>query len=839
MNKIIQFIIIILAASTGMKVYGQTVGLRLPDTTAVEGDILDIPVYVDNDLTGMNVISYQLEISFNSVYLEALEASTTGTISSDWDQVQFKANVPGKITISAASAVPLSGKGKLILIRFKCFKSGSSNLNFTGEEYNLLNEGEPDVSLDNGYISIKPKPVITVTPNEGLLTSGDQLQFNVQSGIPPYQWSVTIDSVGSVNSSGLFTAMKRGFTKVVAEDATGIIDTTNNFIEVRGLTLSVPDTTGWQGNIIEIPIYASNVDELGIVSGLVTLSFNTNIILYAKEVNKNGTLLESCNNLTFNTSVPGEVSISFATTDPLTGSGPLVYISYMVSHNNGGTYLDFAEAIFNEDIYARPEKGYFIIKPLPDLTVTPSTVTLLAGETETFVAGGGVEPYTWSTSAPAIASIDGAGVLTANMGGIVFVTVSDIIGASGISDTIFVYDALISLPDTTGELRETIDMPVYITDIASGLEVSSIEADINYQMPELEGLEIVTTGTITEGWTVATNFQDSIVHLAAASATGFNTSGILFFIRFQLTEEFTVMESVNINIDHIMLNEGSPNALTKNGSITGIVYGEDLSLACVTNLSDACEPPDPIELSLTITNAGGKTYHVDDTLFLGLILPGEPLIQLFLILTEELPPAGFVSHQHTEPFSEPYTGAFASGIFVDMESDINRANDTVKISVMIFGYPEVDLGEQFVEVTTFPFILDAGPGFDSYQWQDGSTGQKLSAEDYGIYWVEVSLHGCTGSDTATLIPVSVFEINANSGNKLHIYPNPNHGTFKLESYGYEGDILIEIFNIQGKLIYTRFIKTTGILEENINLSKYGKGIYLLKTGKEITKIVVY
>ena len=838
MGKIIQAAIIVLVFLGSLNTYGQIVGLRIPDTTSFAGDTIEIPVYVDDDLTGLNVLSFQLEISFTAACLEPLAALPAGTMSAGWDPVEYKTWTPGKITIAAAGSTPLSGKGVLIMIRFRCIKAAYSGISFSGTENNLFNEGIPELVLDNGSINIQPKPVITVRPDVGLLTSGDNLQFSVQGGTPPFQWSVTVDSVASVNSSGLLTAGERGFTRVIAEDATGIIDTTNSFVEVRGLRLSIPDTSGWQGNLISIPVYSSDVGELDIISGVFTITFNQQAILHATGISKTGTLLESCDNLTLNTNVPGQVSISFALTEPLTGSGPLIHISFMASHGAGGTYLDFGETLFNEDILSYNQKGYFTLKPLPDLTIVPDAGILLTGQTLSLAASGGFEPYTWSTTNSSIAEIDAGGELTAKQGGIVFVSVSDIIGASGRSDTIYIYDVQVNIPDTLGELKGTFDLPVYVSDLPPGVIVYSVEAIFSCQTPELEFLDIITSGALTEGWSMVSNFNNDTVRTAGASATGFTDAGTLFYIRYRLTEEFTVTETIPVNIIHFLLNEGSPNALTGDGSITGVVYGEDLSLVCVTNLSDACELPVPISYELQITNAGGITYHTDDTIRAGLVIPGEPLIPLYYVLSEDLPPAGILTFPFLDTIDQPFTGTFAYTLFTELDIDIDHGNDTVKQSFTIYGYPEVDLGDNVIEVASLPYLLDAGEGFDSYLWQDASTDQTLSASTYDMYWVRVSLHGCAGSDTVNLILVGL-ENQDSFTDQLKIHPNPNNGSFRLSLNGVHGETRIQIFNLLGEQVYDQLISASGAHTESITLDKPEKGVYILKTGSNLRKMVIY
>jgi gliding motility-associated-like protein len=47
--------------------------------------------------------------------------------------------------------------------------------------------------------------------------------------------------------------------------------------------------------------------------------------------------------------------------------------------------------------------------------------------------------------------------------------------------------------------------------------------------------------------------------------------------------------------------------------------------------------------------------------------------------------------------------------------------------------------------------LDAGPGFASYLWQDGSAGRYYTAINTGTYRVTVAdSHGCSGSDSVQL-----------------------------------------------------------------------------------------
>jgi hypothetical protein len=52
--------------------------------------------------------------------------------------------------------------------------------------------------------------------------------------------------------------------------------------------------------------------------------------------------------------------------------------------------------------------------------------------------------------------------------------------------------------------------------------------------------------------------------------------------------------------------------------------------------------------------------------------------------------------------------------------------------------PMPDLGPDVILCVDSTVVFDAGPGFASYLWQDGSTGQTFAATAFDIYWVEVT-----------------------------------------------------------------------------------------------------
>jgi len=482
--------------------------------------------------------------------------------------MSFNNTISGQVTIAGAGGSALSGTGVLLYIQFEALQSGWSPVSFTGVANNFFNEGTPGIIFDNGSISISALPTIWVSPNTGLLTIGDSLQFTAGGGTTPYLWSVTNGTTASIDSSGMLNAIGTGFTQVVAEDAMGIIDTTNGFIEVRALKLSIPDTTVIQGQTFNVPIYITGITGLNIYSGNFTLSYSANI-LDAVDIITTGTMLSGYNPPTFNIS-DGQIEIAFAGSDTLTGQGILLYVQMTASlQHYGGTNINFSDVIFNEDILANTQYGYCYVNQLPTLIVTPNTANVIAGDSLQFNVSGGTPPNEWTSSDTTVATINDSGMLCAIKSGVIIVSVTDFFGATDSSGNIYIYDTRVIIPDTTGPVGLTYDLPIYIGELPAGQSVFSIEMTIGYEAPELEAIEIVDNGTLTDGWSFAQDVTSGQITFAGAGTSSFSSAGVMVKVKFQLTGELSIGEHAWVNINSILLNEGIPLPWTENGSITG------------------------------------------------------------------------------------------------------------------------------------------------------------------------------------------------------------------------------------------------------------------------------
>ncbi len=87
------------------------------------------------------------------------------------------------------------------------------------------------------------------------------------------------------------------------------------------------------------------------------------------------------------------------------------------------------------------------------------------------------------------------------------------------------------------------------------------------------------------------------------------------------------------------------------------------------------------------------------------------------------------------------------------------------------------------------------------------------------------------SDTFNIDVESYVGINNPiEGLEINLYPNPNNGRFVIESEIFERmDVVLEIFNEKGQLIWNREIRNEiGILHESVDLDNAAVGLYLLR-----------
>ena len=137
--------------------------------------------------------------------------------------------------------------------------------------------------------------------------------------------------------------------------------------------------------------------------------------------------------------------------------------------------------------------------------------------------------------------------------------------------------------------------------------------------------------------------------------------------------------------------------------------------------------------------------------------------------------------------------------------------------------------------------IDAGPGYASYLWWNGSTTQGIAALDSGLHWIEVTdIMGCNGSDSVWVnFPDGISSPSSLSG--IKVYPNPVKDVLIIEfgSTDYKSAPAFRLWNSLGQEVSCA-IAPSGCTGSQVTLdtSALPKGIYLLSISQGNEKTVV-
>ncbi len=150
---------------------------------------------------------------------------------------------------------------------------------------------------------------------------------------------------------------------------------------------------------------------------------------------------------------------------------------------------------------------------------------------------------------------------------------------------------------------------------------------------------------------------------------------------------------------------------------------------------------------------------------------------------------------------------------------------------------EVDLGSDTILNLNETIQLDAGNGFTTYQWSDGSSGQTLELDGEllgtGIYTYSVVATdsiGCTASDTIIVVFAPLLNADEKNGEiGFHYFPNPTDDELIIELK--KGNWQIGITAPNGSAVRSYFFDCIRSCHNTLDVSDLSAGIYFLKTIK--------
>jgi len=820
--KILYIFLLLLVLPIG-RLQAQSVGIRIPDTTSVKGAFLDIPLYADSTLTGGDVYSYSFQLRYDPYYFQPVSAITSETISEAFGSPTMNTSVTGIVTLAAAGTVQLSGTGRFIVFRWKVLNAGWTTISFSDAAHNYLNEGTPSLVFKSGYVSISAAPSISIYPDQSIIAKGEQLQLNVSGGTAPYTWSVTNTSLAEVDQTGLLTAKAVGNVKVVAVDAHGVCDTTSN-IEIRPVRLSIPtNLTQWEGLYIDIPVYTSDLTGLNVTSGSFQLVFNLNV-LSAVSVVQPGTLLETGS--VFIQQSDGNVTIAFAGTTPVSGSGVLLFVRFKVLNNSSGsTSIEIKKILFNESLLSTNTNGYFTLKTFPYRYIYPSDGSLVVDETLDLNVGGQVIlPLKWSVSDTTVAKVNQSGMLKAYKRGTVKITVVDSVGASAYTNNFTVFDTKIVTPDTSiCRFDRVVEYPLNLQSLPRTDSIESLQAEISYDTDRLSFMGINTTGTGIQPWISAVHETSGNISIAASGSTFLRHAGALVKLKFMPKFGFGNGSWAGITLNKLTLNEGSPTAMIDMyGHINGVLPDVVSTHIEVLPSPMICSGDTVVFIAL-VTNGGIPHYQWFRN---GLEIPGRTAntLQTSTLQAHDTISCKVISTDPCAIDSVSYSNKVIMTVnelpgtasTISGETAVTRG-----ASNLVYSIPEIPN-------VTF-YIWNLPFGFMGMSTTNSITVQVApNAAPTGTISV-YGVNGCGRGEAASLnVTVSIHVgLNSLNSNDVSLFPNPVDDVLHVAlNKDLNTETVIQVYDAIGRLI--KIDQLNSLNETTLNFRNQDVGIYLVK-----------
>jgi hypothetical protein len=154
-------------------------------------------------------------------------------------------------------------------------------------------------------------------------------------------------------------------------------------------------------------------------------------------------------------------------------------------------------------------------------------------------------------------------------------------------------------------------------------------------------------------------------------------------------------------------------------------------------------------LKVRIRNFGTDSIPAGQKIALAYKLDGNPVPADTLLLLHTLFAGQSINYNFiSSPVDLSVKGLYHFRVFSRFSGDTIHANDTLVKNIEIYGYPNVNIGPDLT-VKALSYTLDAGGGFASYSWDNGTHSQTREITETGTFWVRVTDENqCDNVDTA-------------------------------------------------------------------------------------------
>lgn len=311
------------------------------------------------------------------------------------------------------------------------------------------------------------------------------------------------------------------------------------------------------------------------------------------------------------------------------------------------------------------------------------------------------------------------------------------------------------------------------------------------------------------------------------------------------TEETFLVVQPGLGMYHVSISD--VNQCTSQDTVLVTLNIPDVELEELLSPATSCELSSSITVSARIRNSGNQIIPSGESFDVSYQIDGGTIHTEPLALSADFLPGHSLDFTFSTSESVVTGNWYDFTVYVDYSEDVIQENDTITTSVGVFEPPNLELGEPYQVIMGFEHTLDAGPGFVSYEWQDGSTGQTYTITEPGITYCRVTvtdINGCTASDEVEIMlatpDIGILEIT-HPVTTCHLEEDEhivvaiqNFGNWDIEttadisvSFSVDGAdlvtenvILDEVFE-SGTIIYHTFTETVDFSEPgNYNIMVY-------------------
>jgi hypothetical protein len=360
--------------------------------------------------------------------------------------------------------------------------------------------------------------------------------------------------------------------------------------------MDMDELSTWPGYTFYIPLKIEIAPGTSVYSGKITIEHSTNLSGITNDLAAGDYQVSLSSK-----AVSGSVTVSFASSSPLTGSGVLCYVAFR-ANVSGSQWVRYGDMTFNEELKAWSVKStyYNYVNYLPALTFSPGSGSLMWGDMIQVNATGGTAPYNYSTSDPAVATIDAQGNLQAVSGGAVTVSAVDAHGAEGTSGVFTVYDCNVKVNNTDGVLDVDTRVPVTISQVPEGREIFGFKAVVSFDDANLDYVRVDALSSIMlEG-----SLSGNTITIAGASGEGIST-GVIGYVVFRIKNTLALNGTAAVDLTSFSANENTIYASLTSGHITRV---EQVSYRPVANAGQdfSVQEGDTVQLN------GSSSYDYDN-----------------------------------------------------------------------------------------------------------------------------------------------------------------------------------------------------------------------------------